>query len=83
LTGLASVANRQGRPLKAATLVGAADALRAAAGRTLDPGDLPDYEDLMSALRAQLGQEALAVAYAKGQALSREEAIALVTSDEP
>jgi len=83
LTGFASVANRQGQPLKAATLVGAADALRAARGRPIDPGDLPDYEELMATLRAQLGQEVLAAAYAKGQALSREEAVALSLSDEP
>ena len=83
LIGFASVTNRQGRPLKAATLVGAADAVRAAAGRALDPGDVPDYEELLSALRAQLGEETLAAAYTKGQAMSREEAVALATSDEP
>ena len=83
LIGFASAANRQGRLLKAATLVGAADAVRAAAGRALDPGDVPDYEELLSALRAQLGEETLAAAYAKGQALSREEAVALALSNEP
>ena len=52
----------------------AAARLRAAAGGTMDAADLPDYEQHLGALRAELGQAEFDTAWAQGQGLTLEQA---------
>jgi tetratricopeptide (TPR) repeat protein len=69
LEGLAALAAARGEPERAARLWGAAVALREALGqRPLD-------ESRVAAVRAALGEEAFAVAWATGQTMSLEAAV--------
>jgi hypothetical protein len=56
-------------------LFGAATALLDAIKATLAPADRSDYERSVAALRAQLGAQEFAAAWANGQALTLEQAI--------
>ncbi|MFQ5794233.1 MAG: tetratricopeptide repeat protein [Candidatus Bipolaricaulia bacterium] len=78
LEGLAGVACANGRPERAARLFGAAEALHEAIGFPLPSIDrtLMDYDRNVSAVRAELGEEAFAIAWAEGQAMPLEQAIA-------
>jgi tetratricopeptide (TPR) repeat protein len=80
LIGLAGVFGREGRPERAARLFGAVEALLDAADATFEPADQADHDRLVAATRAALGEEAFAVAWAEGRALSAEAAIALAKS---
>jgi len=60
----------------AARLLGAAQALRSAAGVDLNPLQHPLHEDAVAATRAALGEEAFAAAWAEGQAMTLEQAVA-------
>jgi tetratricopeptide (TPR) repeat protein len=64
-----------GRPDRAARLFGAAEALLDGVGLVPLPGDRFDYEQNLAALRAALGQAALATAWAEGRTLSCERAV--------
>jgi hypothetical protein len=81
LQGLATLANVKGQTVRAARLLGADDALRSRTGRAVDPGDRPDYEKTLSSVRAKLGEAAFATAWAEGQALTEEQAVALAIED--
>jgi predicted ATPase/transcriptional regulator with XRE-family HTH domain len=76
LEGLASLAAAQDRPMQAAHLFGAADALRVAIGAPLPPRDRAPHEQYMELVRTMLGEAAFAVALAAGRAMSLEQAIA-------
>jgi non-specific serine/threonine protein kinase len=54
---------------QAGQLFGAAAALREPVGSVIDPADQPDYERHLAMLQAALGAEALAAAWAEGQAM--------------
>jgi predicted ATPase len=82
LEGLARVAHRQGRLADAVRLWAVAQAQREALGTPLWPIDRPAYERDLTALRAALGEDVWAAALAAGRALSLEEAIAEVLSEE-
>jgi hypothetical protein len=77
LEGWASVAGGAGRPEQAARLFGAAEALRDLTNTPRPPADVADYDRTLAALRAALGEEAFAAAWAAGQAMSLDEAVAL------
>ena len=76
LAGLAVVAGAAGQPERAARLVGAAQALREVLGTILDPADQALYDAAVAAARAGLSAEAFEAAWAEGQAMPLEEAVA-------
>jgi two-component system, cell cycle sensor histidine kinase and response regulator CckA len=76
LSGLGSAAALQAEPELAAQLWGAAEHLRAALGCRPAPAARATYERLLAQVRAQLGGSAFPAAWAAGQALSLEQAVA-------
>ena len=76
LEGLAAVAGGQRLPERACRLFGAAAALRETGGWPLAPVYQNEYERQVAAVRATLGEEAFAAAWAEGQAMTPEEAVA-------
>jgi non-specific serine/threonine protein kinase len=75
LEDIADIAGRAGEPEVAARLYGAADSLRARAGRTVEPVFREEFECDVAVARRALGDEAFAQAWAAGQALPPEQAI--------
>ena len=65
-----------GRPEVAARLLGAAEALRLRGGVTIDPFNLDDPDALIARVREQLGEPAFAAAWAQGESLPLDQAIA-------
>jgi predicted ATPase/transcriptional regulator with XRE-family HTH domain len=82
LEGLASSSGMAGQAEHAARLLGAAAALRAAVGAPLPANELADIEQAVAEARAALGEEAWAAAFAAGEALALEAAIAEALGDE-
>jgi DNA-binding CsgD family transcriptional regulator len=76
LEGLGDVALACGARERGARLFGAAEAIRAEAGAAVRPTAYPEYYQAMAAARALLSQPAFAAAWAEGQALPVEEAVA-------
>jgi non-specific serine/threonine protein kinase len=76
LEGLAAVTGMQREPVNAARLYGFAEALRTLLGAPLTPIDRPAYLQTVAAIRAQLDEAAFLKAWAEGQAMTLEEAIA-------
>lgn len=72
---LGGIAAAQGVPTQAARLLGAADALRQAISSRLTSSVRADYERDVAAVRAALGNEAFAAAWADGRAMTLEQAI--------
>jgi predicted ATPase/transcriptional regulator with XRE-family HTH domain len=77
LEGVAAAANGQGEAERAAQLLGAVEAVRETRGIPLVPVDRPSHIALLATVRAALGEEGFAVAWAEGRALLLEEAVAL------
>jgi alpha-D-ribose 1-methylphosphonate 5-triphosphate synthase subunit PhnG len=67
-----------GRQEVAARLLGAAEGLRQRGGVTIDPFNLDDPDALITRVRAQLGEPAFAAAWAQGETLPLDQAIAEV-----
>jgi predicted ATPase/DNA-binding SARP family transcriptional activator len=76
LEGMAGVAAAQCRPIQAARLLGAAEALRVALGQTGAPVAQAYYNRILSATRAQLPEAELRNPWAAGQLLTAKQAIA-------
>jgi predicted ATPase/DNA-binding CsgD family transcriptional regulator len=76
LEGLASVVALQGEAGWAARLWGAAEAMRQAMGTPLPPLYRADYEQAVASARTHLGEQAFAVAWAQGRAMTWEEVLA-------
>jgi predicted ATPase len=75
--GLAGVAGRRGSPERAARLFGAAEAIREKTGAVpAFPATQALYERDLESVRARLGSEAFASAWAEGRAMRPEEAAA-------
>jgi DNA-binding CsgD family transcriptional regulator len=74
--GLADLASTAGQPARAAGLLGAAEVLRDSYGLPLPPVYRASYERTVDAARAQLDEAAFAAAWAAGQAMTMEQAIA-------
>ena len=72
IAGLSAAA----KPVSAARLFGAAEAVRESVGMPLPPVQRADYEQDLAAARAQLDQVAWETAWAAGRAMTREQAIA-------
>ena len=79
LDGLAAVCRS---PLRAAHLLGAADALRADLQVTLSPIDSRFQQHVLNAVRAHLNAAAFTAAWAAGRAMSLEQAIAYALEDD-
>ena len=77
LEGLAQVDEAAGQPDRATILLGAADNLRSVIGAPLPPSKQAEYDVQLTTLRAALGEQTFAPAWAVGQALSLDEAVAL------
>jgi predicted ATPase/class 3 adenylate cyclase/DNA-binding CsgD family transcriptional regulator len=77
LEGLALVVMEQGEPSWAVRLLAAAAALRNSLGAPLPPLCRVDYERSLAAARAQLGEQAFAVAWAEGQSMTWTQALAV------
>jgi len=73
--GLGSAAALRSRPEKAARLWGAAERLRQSLGCRPAPASRATYERAMAAACAALGEEAFAVAWAAGRAMTLEQAV--------
>lgn len=76
LIGLAGVANLRHQAARAARLCGAAAALQTALAAIIPPGPGLLYEGQLALVRESLGAEGFAQAWATGQALAPEAAIA-------
>jgi len=74
LEGLAGVVATQGALRWAAQLWGAAEALREAIDVPRLPVDRRGYEQAVATVRAQLGEEAFAIAWQEGRTMSPEQA---------
>jgi predicted ATPase/class 3 adenylate cyclase/DNA-binding CsgD family transcriptional regulator len=76
LEGLASVFAAQEESVWAGRIWGAAEALREAMGTPIPPVERASYERSVAAARAQLGEQALAAAWAEGRTMSPEQTLA-------
>jgi non-specific serine/threonine protein kinase len=65
-----------GEQMKAAHLFGAADAFLQRSGTLIDPSDQPEHDRNIAFVRAQLGEAAFEAAWAAGQAMTLEQAVA-------
>jgi predicted ATPase len=83
LQGFAQLAAVQQQAERAAVLWSAADQLRQNLELRLMPSHMILYTSLISKVRAQLGDEAFAAAWAKGQGLSLAQAVEYAFADEP
>ncbi len=81
ITVLAGVALLQRRPLHAARLAGAAEAIRESIGATIPAYAQAEYREFLTRLRASLGEEALAAAWAEGRAMTVNQAVALALTE--
>jgi hypothetical protein len=81
LEGMAWLAVAQGQPERAVHLGGAAEALREVLGAALHPVLHAGHERAVQAMRAALGEEPFAAAWAEGRVLSQEEAVTLAFAD--
>jgi tetratricopeptide (TPR) repeat protein len=79
LSGLAAAAVHRGHLERAATLIGAAEALVEAQGSAWPPDERPHYEAVVAAVEGS-DDEAVARARAEGAALSADEAVAYALS---
>jgi tetratricopeptide (TPR) repeat protein len=81
LEALAGLAAAEGEPERAARLFGAAAARREALGSPIPPVDRAEYQRRVADVRAALGEEAFTAAWAEGQVLPIEPAIALALGE--
>lgn len=75
LVGLAGVAVKLRDPVRAARMLGAADALLRNAGLVLDPDDRVEYDGIASTVRVALGDETMHAMWNEGYAMKLEQAI--------
>jgi hypothetical protein len=75
LEGLAVVAAKQGEPVRAAHLWGAAEALREAIGTPIPPVYGLDYQQAVATARSQSGDDAFARAWSQRRAMTPEQAL--------
>jgi tetratricopeptide (TPR) repeat protein len=81
LAGLARIVAAEGQPERAVVLYGASEAYRATAPFPLAPPEEEARDQVLAAARAALGEEAFVAAWARGQAMPLDEAIALALED--
>ena len=79
LEELGAVVAAQGHVVWAARLMGAGLAMREAIGSPPEPRDRANYQRMVAATKAQLGEEALAIALAEGRTMLPEQALVAYT----
>lgn len=77
LEALGWVAAAEGRGERGAQLLGCAEELREALGTVIYPVDRPDHEEAVGRARADLDEGPFEAAWAKGRAMSLDNAVAL------
>ncbi|HEY1409505.1 MAG TPA: tetratricopeptide repeat protein, partial [Promineifilum sp.] len=82
LWGFSKVSLSKGQLERAARLYGAAEGLLTSSGSTTDPLDRADAEHNKSRLRIELGEEAFSTAWAEGEQLSLEAAVAYAVEEQ-
>jgi hypothetical protein len=82
LLALAGIAAERQAFARATRLLGAADAAIGGIGGRLYPYELAEQEGYLASARAALGDVAFDIAWAEGQALSREDAVAYALHDD-
>ena len=82
LAGAAGVVAAAAQPVRAARLLGAAEAVREAIGLPLPPATQAGYQHIVEAVRTQLGEGEFRAAWAEGQAMTLEQAIAYALEDD-
>jgi predicted ATPase/class 3 adenylate cyclase len=80
--GFAKLARVHGQAARAARLLGAAQALRDAMGAPVHAARRADHERQVSATRTAIGEEAFAAAWAEGQAMTFDQALAYAGEEE-
>ncbi|MCL5274791.1 MAG: tetratricopeptide repeat protein [Chloroflexi bacterium] len=75
LEGLAGVAGTQKQPVRAARLLGAAEALREAVSFPVSPDNLAHYKRIVAAAQSQLDKAFFSETWAEGRAMSMEQAV--------
>lgn len=78
---LASIDVSMAQALRSASLLGAAAAMRATRKLPVPRADRPTYEQAMAAIRLHLSDQAFEAAFAEGQALTQDEAVALALNE--
>ncbi len=73
--GLAGVAVKSGNPARAARLLGSTQAVLEGAGLVLDPDDRLEYDRIASAVRTELGDDAMNSMVTEGRAMHIEQTI--------
>jgi non-specific serine/threonine protein kinase len=76
LLSLAGSLGAQGEPVRAARLFGAALAFLQRTGALVDPNDQPEHDRNIAFVRDQLGEAGFAAAWAEGEAMGLDQAIA-------
>lgn len=77
LNGIAMLMEYLDNSLLAAKLESAADTIRRELGLTIAPAALAEHKDFLKKLRKKLGDKRFEKAWAEGQSLSRDQAVAL------
>jgi predicted ATPase/DNA-binding SARP family transcriptional activator len=75
LEGLGGVAGIQKQPVRAARLLGAAEALREAVSYPVSPDNLAYYQRIVAAAQSQLDEASFARTWGEGRAMSLEQAV--------
>jgi tetratricopeptide (TPR) repeat protein len=75
ISGLAAIATERGEYERAATLVGAAEAIMSVQGMAWPPDERPHYEQMLAALPDAMGSDAFDRARARGQAIGSSQAV--------
>ena len=76
-SGLAAIATERGQHERAATLVGAAEAIMEAQGMAWPPDERPHYERLLTVLPEAMGGQSFEQARATGRSMAIGDAVAL------
>jgi predicted ATPase/transcriptional regulator with XRE-family HTH domain len=83
LLALAGLATERGQMRHAVLLLGATDALIGGIGGRLYPYEIEEQDGYLARARAALGEAAFTLAWADGQALTREDAVTLALERQP
>ena len=83
IAGLAAVATDRGKPVRAATLLGAAEAMMESQHMEWPPDERPHYERMLTDLPEAMGVEAFERARSAGQSMTPAEAVEMALTETP
>ncbi|HET9587605.1 MAG TPA: tetratricopeptide repeat protein [Anaerolineales bacterium] len=81
ITGLASLSVKQGKLQIGARILGAAEALLGASGAAWWPADRVEVENTRAILQSELTKDEFTAAWAEGQQMTLDQAVAFVSND--